>query len=191
MQEVGYGLYASDEWTPPQVVYDIYGASYAIRLGNLSSSLIETAYEGYARHIRGLCMSVVGPSVFLGCAPDSQPANLLPLNHRDTQQPRKYQPRPTSNGENIGDVEAAREARHNYNRRITPDEHEEPTPMDLRGNEGDNVPPYVGTFCFSASTVKTAELLVHAYIRSLITTGYSVLCSIQQFLGGSPLWAEG
>ena len=61
--------------------------------------------------------------------------------------------------------------------------------MDLRGNEGDTAPRYVkrrGTFYFSGSTVKTAELLVHSYIRSLVTTGYSVLCGIPQFLSGSP-----
>ena len=63
-------LYAGDEWTPPRVVYDMYGASYAIRVRHLSGSWIGTAYEGYARHLRGLCTSVVGLSVFLGCAPD-------------------------------------------------------------------------------------------------------------------------
>ena len=35
-----------------------------IRLGHLSGSLVETSYEGYARHLRGLCTSVVGLGVF-------------------------------------------------------------------------------------------------------------------------------
>jgi len=43
-----------------------------------------------------------------------------------------------------------------------------------------------GTFRFSGLTVKTAELLVHSYIHSLITTGYSILYGIPQFLGGVP-----
>ena len=48
----------------------MYSASYAIRVRYLSGSWIETAYEGYARHLPGLCTSVVGLSVFLECAPD-------------------------------------------------------------------------------------------------------------------------
>jgi len=60
-------LYVSDEWTPTRVVYDMYPASYTIRVRHLPGSWIETTYEGYARHLHGPCTSVVGLSVFLGC----------------------------------------------------------------------------------------------------------------------------
>jgi len=86
-----------------------------------------------------------------------QPANLPPLDHRDTQQSRKYKPRTTSNGENTGDVEApceklttdryhphAPQPQPQDHHETSPDEHEEPTPMGLCGNEGDNAPRYVG-----------------------------------------------
>jgi len=65
--------------------------------------------------------------------------------------------------------------------------------MDLRGNEGGSALRYVVRRRTFASVVrlKTAELVVHSYIRSLITTGYNVLCGIPQFLGGFPTPAEG
>jgi len=63
-------LYTSDEWTPTRVVYDMYPTLYPIRVRHLPGSWIETGYEGYTQHLHGLGMSVVGLSVFLGCAPD-------------------------------------------------------------------------------------------------------------------------